>query len=150
MSAVSREASSGAATIESAWYECLTTIVPATAPASRPDRHCPVRVHSWRLPVHFAPFCSTLSHLLAFARVPFGDHPRSDAHHAAAYMRRRSAHSPHTQTFAFHEAIPGRGYPKDATASPPADRGRPITVEDPQTVRCASRSTVCNSRKPKV
>jgi hypothetical protein len=59
------------------------TIVPAKEAASRPDRHPPVRVRNWRLPVHFAPLCSTLVQLLAFVRVPFGDRPRSDAHHAA-------------------------------------------------------------------
>ena len=44
-------------------------------------------------------------------------------------------------TFAFHDATPGRGTPKDATASPPAARSRPVTVENPQNPRFASRST---------
>jgi len=55
----------------------------------------------------------------------------------------------HTRnTFAFHQATPGRGTPKDAAALPPAARGRPVTDENPQNPRFASKSTVYNSRNP--
>jgi hypothetical protein len=56
-----RETSSGAASTQTAQSELAypATIVPTKDPASRPDRHPPVRVRSCRLPVHFAPFWST-------------------------------------------------------------------------------------------
>ena len=56
------ETSSGAATTHIAQYEHAypSTLVPTKAPVSRPDRHPHMRVRSWRLPVQFAPFCSTL------------------------------------------------------------------------------------------
>ena len=147
-----RETSSGAAATQTAQSEHANTatIVPTKEPASRPDRHPPVRVRSLRPPVHYAPFCSTCRVFLAFARVPFGNRPRSEACHAAPQMHGAPPASHTRNTFAFHVATPGRGTPKDAAALPPAARGRPVTNENPQNPRFAAKSTVYNSRKSKV
>jgi len=51
-----------------------------------------VRVRSWRLPVHFAPFSGTCRVFLAFARVPSGDRSRSDARHAAPEIHALHSH----------------------------------------------------------
>jgi len=124
--------------------------VPTKDPASRPDRQPPVRVRSCRLPVHFAPFWSTCRVFLAFARVPFGDRPRSDGRHAAPEMHGAQPASHTRNKFAVHGATPGRGTPKDAAALPPAARGRPVRTKNPQNPRFASKSVVYNSRKSKV
>ena len=59
-----------------------------------------------------------------------GDRPRSDARHAAPEMHGAPPAAHTRNTFAFHEATPGRGTPKDAAALPPAARGRPVTDEN--------------------
>ena len=54
----------------------------------------------------------------------------------------------HTRNnYVVHEATPGRGTTKDAVALPPAACGRPVTNENHQNPRFASKSTVYNSRK---
>jgi hypothetical protein len=120
-----RETSSCAATTRIAQSEHAypSTIAPTKEPAALPGRHPPVRVRSWRLPVHFVPF---YSHFSAFARVQFGD--RLELMRASgAEGALRAAHSPRTQYLCLCEATTGRGTPKDAAALLPAARGRPVT-----------------------
>jgi hypothetical protein len=95
------------------------------------------------------PFCSTCLLFFRFASVSFGDRPKDDARHAAPEVLGAPPAAHTRNTFAFDEATPGRGTPKDAAALPPAARGRAVTDENNQNSRFASKSTVYNSGKTK-
>jgi hypothetical protein len=111
VSAASRKSSSGASTTDIAQSEHAypTTIAPThnqrPAPTATLLRACAVGVSP-------CTFFSTLSHILAYACVLFGDRARSDAHHAAPKMHGAppAAHT-HTSPLPFTRQPGVRGPP---------------------------------------
>jgi hypothetical protein len=87
------ETSSGAATTRVAQSEHVypSTIAPTKETAALPGRHPPARLRSWRLPVHFAPFCSNLQRLFSFRSCPTRRSLRADTRQRRQRRRRCSA-----------------------------------------------------------
>ena len=86
-----------------------------------------------------------LSRVYSFCSCPIRRSPLSETRHSTPEMHGAPPASLTSNSSTVHGATLGRGTPKDAAALPPAARGRPVTNENPQNPRFASKSTVANS-----